>query len=324
MSGIRLSVLIVTYNTGADIETCLQLLAASRIDRPYEVILVDNASSDGTPERVARGFPWVRLIAERTNHGFAGGNAVALAAARGETILLLNPDAFLRDPEALATALAHLDAHPDVGALGPRLIFPDGRHQVGDAGYEPRPLSTLVHAAGLSGRFGLRGLYLASRQARGRAALDVDWVCGAFLLMRRAAIETIGGWRARCSSTARMSTGAAGCAMPVAGRLPAGDRGRPSPGRIGGHALGPVARRAGGDLPPAQCRPAPVLAGLLLGPAAARLHPAGAGLRAGRPAETAAGTGPEGRRHAQVFRPPAQSSKLTSHRHQAFLRMKTM
>ncbi len=75
MSGIGLSVLIVTYNTGADIETCLRLLAASRIDRSYEVIVVDNASSDGTPERIAGTFPWVRLIAERTNHGFAGGNA---------------------------------------------------------------------------------------------------------------------------------------------------------------------------------------------------------------------------------------------------------
>lgn len=195
MSGIALSVLIVTYNAGDDIGTCLRLLAASRIDRPYEVILVDNASTDGTPERVARDFPWVRLIAERANHGFAGGNAVALDRARGQTILLLNPDAFLRDPEALAAALTHLDARPDVGAVGPRLVFPDGTHQVGDAGYEPRPLSILVHAAGLSGRLGLRGLYLATRQARGRDARDVDWICGACLLMRRAAIAAAGGLR---------------------------------------------------------------------------------------------------------------------------------
>ena len=93
MSAVGLSVLIVTYNAGRDIETCLRCLAASRIDRPYEVILVDNASTDGTPERVAAAFPWVRVIAERTNHGFAGGNAVALDHARGDAILLLNPDA---------------------------------------------------------------------------------------------------------------------------------------------------------------------------------------------------------------------------------------
>ena len=115
MSAVSLSVLIVTYNAGQDIETCLERLAESRIDRPYEVILVDNASTDGTPERVARVFPWVQVIAERTNHGFAGGNAVALKHARGAAILLLNPDAFLRDPGALSGLLDHLDAHPEVG-----------------------------------------------------------------------------------------------------------------------------------------------------------------------------------------------------------------
>jgi N-acetylglucosaminyl-diphospho-decaprenol L-rhamnosyltransferase len=193
VSAVSLSVLIVTYNAGQDIETCLERLAESRIDRPYEVILVDNASTDGTPERVARVFPWVQVIAERTNHGFAGGNAVALKHARGAAILLLNPDAFLRDPGALSGLLDHLDAHPEVGAVGPRLTFPDGTHQVGDAGYEPRPLSILVHAAGLSGRFGLRGLYLASRQAKGARPLDVDWICGACLLLRRSAIAAIGG-----------------------------------------------------------------------------------------------------------------------------------
>ena len=195
MSTVGLSVLIVTYNAGPDIETCLKLLAASRVSRPYEVILVDNASTDGTPERVARGFPWVRVFAEQTNHGFAGGNALALEHARGAAILLLNPDAFLRDPDAVSCLLAHLDAHPRVGAVGPRLTFPDGAHQVGDAGFEPRPLSILIHAAGLSGRFGLRGLYLASRQARGTVPMDVDWICGACLLLRRSAVAAIGGLR---------------------------------------------------------------------------------------------------------------------------------
>lgn len=193
MSPIGLSVLIVTYDPGGDIETCLRLLRASRIDRPYEVILVDNASGDGTPRRIADAFPWVRLIAERENHGFAGGNALALSKARGAAILLLNPDAFLRDPGAVAAVLAHLDAHPAVGAVGPRLTFPDGTHQVGDAGFEPRPLSVLVHAAGLSGRLGLRGLYLSGRQAIGSKPIAVDWLCGACLMLRRTAIASIGG-----------------------------------------------------------------------------------------------------------------------------------
>ena len=193
MSPIALSILIVTFDAGEDIAICLRLLRASRIDRPYEVIVVDNASRDGTPQRIAKDFRWVRLIAERENHGFAGGNALAFAEARGDAILLLNPDAFLRDPGAVAALLAHLDAHPAVGAVGPRLTFPDGTHQVGDAGFEPRPLSVLVHAAGLSGRLGLSGLYLSGRQARGDAPVPVDWLCGAVLMLRRAAILSIGG-----------------------------------------------------------------------------------------------------------------------------------
>ncbi|TXM87271.1 glycosyltransferase [Methylobacterium sp. WL122] len=77
-----LSVLVVTYKSGADVDTCLALLAASRIDRPYEVIVVDNASGDGTAERIAAAWPDIRVIAETTNHGFAGANAIAYAAAR--------------------------------------------------------------------------------------------------------------------------------------------------------------------------------------------------------------------------------------------------
>lgn len=188
-----LSVLIVTHKPGADIDTCLALLKASRIDRPYEVIVVDNASGDGTAERIAAAWPEVRLIAETRNHGFAGANALACAASRGATILLLNPDAYLRDPNAVAAALAHLDAHAQVGAVGLRLVFADGRHQVGDAGFEPRPLSVAVHAAGLSGRFGLRGVYLSGRQATAPGPIAVDWLCGAFLMLRREAVEAIGG-----------------------------------------------------------------------------------------------------------------------------------
>ncbi|TXM96317.1 glycosyltransferase family 2 protein [Methylobacterium sp. WL122] len=111
----------------------------------------------------------------------------------GDAILLLNPDAYLRDPDAVAVALAHLDAHPQVGAVGLRLVFEDGRHQVGDAGFEPRPLTVAVHAAGLSGRFGLRGVYLSGGQARAPGPVSVDWLCGAFLMLRREAVEAIGG-----------------------------------------------------------------------------------------------------------------------------------
>ncbi|MGT2480910.1 glycosyltransferase [Methylobacterium oryzae CBMB20] len=277
------------------------------------MILVDNASTDGTPERVAGAFPWVRVIAERTNHGFAGGNAVALEHARGAAILLLNPDAFLHDPDALSGLLDHLDAHPDVGAVGPRLTFPDGTHQVGDAGYEPRPLSILVHAAGLSGP--LRAARPLPRRPPGRGArsLDVDWICGACLLLRRSAIARD---RRPAEPDVPLRRGR-GLGLPPARcrparRLPPGHRRHPPPGRLGKHPLGPLARRAGRHLRPAERRPAPVVACLLLGPAPARLHPAGPGLRSRGPAARAAGPRPQGRGYAADCRAPAQSSSVVA------------
>lgn len=195
MAATGLSVIVVTYNAAADIGICLTLLTESRIGRSCEVIVVDNASSDGTPDLVAARFPEVRLIAEPVNHGFAGANAIGFAVARGAYVLLLNPDAFLTDPEAVAGMAAHLDAHREVGAVGARLIYPDGSHQVGDAGFEPRPLSVLVHALGLSGRWSLRGLYLSGRDARARRPVAVNWLCGACVMMRREAAGAIDGLR---------------------------------------------------------------------------------------------------------------------------------
>lgn len=192
-TAIGLSILVVTHNAAHDIGTCLSLLTESRIGRGCEVIVVDNASTDGTPELIAARFPEVRLIAESVNHGFAGANAIAFCASRGTHVLLLNPDAFLTDPGAVAALADHLDAHPEVGAVGARLTYPDGSHQVGDAGFEPRPLSVLVHALGLSGRLGLRGLYLSGRDARAAGPAAVGWLCGACVMMRREAAAAIGG-----------------------------------------------------------------------------------------------------------------------------------
>ena len=166
-------------------------------------------------------------------------------------------------------------ARPDVGAVGPRLIFPDGSHQVGDAGYEPRPLSILVHAAGLSGRLGLRGLYLASRQARGTGRGG-----GGLALRRLPAPAPVGDRYHRRPAEPdvplrrgrRLGLPAARCRM--AGRLPAGIAVVHLQGGSGSTRSARWLDGLAADLPAAQRRPAPVVARLLLGSAAARLHPA--------------------------------------------------
>lgn len=131
MIATGLSILIVTDNAADDVGTCLSLVTESRIGRGCEVIVIDNASIDGTPELIAARFPEVRLIAQGENHGVSGAHAIGFAASRGAYLLLLSPDVLLTDPDAVAAMAARLDAHPDLGAIGAR---PDGGHRAGDAG----------------------------------------------------------------------------------------------------------------------------------------------------------------------------------------------
>src|SRR5262249_20091783 len=136
----------------------------------------------------------VRLIASDKNRGFACGNNRGIASSRGRLILLLNPDAFLTDPTVLEKTANWLDTHSDYAGLGCKLIFPDGKHQVGDAGYAPTPLSVVMHAFGLTRLIpGARGVFLNPARRKPVQAIDVDWICGAFFLIRRSVIDEVGG-----------------------------------------------------------------------------------------------------------------------------------
>lgn len=190
----RLSIIVVSWNCRDLALRCLAEIAGSRIGCPYEIILIDNASTDGTAAAVATAFPDVRVVANTENAGFARANNQGMALAAGRAFLLLNPDAFPAGPETFAHLLAALDAHPEYAMLGCRLVHEDGRHQVGDAGRVPTPWHVLVHGLGLSQLVpSLGGLYLV-RPPRGRAApMDVDWICGACLLVRAEVVRRHGG-----------------------------------------------------------------------------------------------------------------------------------
>jgi len=189
----RLSIIVVTWNCRALAEKCLRAVHDSRLPAGTEIIVVDNASADGTAAAVAAAFPDVRLIANAANGGFAAANNQAIAVAAGRTLLLLNPDAFPASPDTFANMLAFLDAHEDVAAAGCRLVFPDGRHQVGDAGYRPSPRSVFAHAFGLSHLpWRARGLFLVKPDAAAGPSIDVDWICGACLMVRADTVRAVG------------------------------------------------------------------------------------------------------------------------------------
>ncbi|MPY95918.1 MAG: glycosyltransferase [Acidimicrobiia bacterium] len=145
----EVSVLLVGYRTRAELARCLPSLFASGDDVRFEVVLVDNASGDGTAEWVARELPQVRLVALEENIGF--GRAVNLAAevARGEHLLLLNPDTEVR-PGAVGALLRFARAHPRAGLVGGRTLTEDGTTEPSSCWGRPTLWSTLCFATGLS------------------------------------------------------------------------------------------------------------------------------------------------------------------------------
>ncbi len=186
---------IVSWNVRELLRACLQSVQEAARHSPalaVEIIVVDSASDDGSARMVREEFPRVRLIASAQNLGYAGGNNAGAAQAEGRFIFLLNPDTVVR-PDALAGLVDYMDAHPQVGSLGPQLLWPDGAVQssrrrfptVGSLFWE----STLLGQWFPHNRHRQRYHLLDRPPDRPQA---VDWVVGAALLIRRTAWQQVG------------------------------------------------------------------------------------------------------------------------------------
>jgi hypothetical protein len=190
---VDLSVVIVNWNTRDFLSACLAHLrtALGASSLRAEIIVVDNASADGSAAMVAEEFPEVRLIANRENRNYAAGSNDALRAATGDFVLLLNPDTQVPSgaPEAL---LRVLEERPAAGAVAPALVYPDGRVQPSVRGF-PSPPALLGELTGLA-RLLPRSRWGAYRP-RDLPEADVAPVeqpMASAFLVRRAALNAIG------------------------------------------------------------------------------------------------------------------------------------
>ena len=181
----RVACVVVTYDALPWIERCLASVAGS------QTIVVDNGSSDGTPDVVRERFPRVRVVEER-NRGLAAGWNRGIAEADAEHVLVLNADAWLVD-DALARLVDAADRHPRAAAVGPRLLNPDGSLQRSVRGFPTtwRLATEYLYLRKLApGSRALNAFYGAGFDHESERA--VDWVMGACFLLRRSAYDEVG------------------------------------------------------------------------------------------------------------------------------------
>ena len=190
---VELSTVIVNYRSRAALLECIASLELDAGGIPHETVVVDNESTDGTIEAIQRTFPRARTIANRDNVGFARAVNQGIADTNGEFVLLVNPDCFI-EHGSLAALMGYLRSHPRTGMVGPRMVGRDGRLQYSARGF-PDHFTFLFNRYSLltrlfpRNRFSRRYLLSDWDHASVRS---VDWLSGACLMVRRAAIAEVG------------------------------------------------------------------------------------------------------------------------------------
>lgn len=193
-SGPLLSIVVLSWNTSDLLAACLASLRAVRSEVDFEVIVVDNDSSDDSADRVAREFPEMTLVRNARNDGYAIGNNIGAGHARGEYVLLLNSDTEV-GPGALSTLVGFLVTHPEHGACAPRLDYPDGTPQLSCKTFPT--LMTAVFFDTAFDRWFPDNRTLARyfmRDFDHTTSRDVDQPPGAAFLVRRPLWEALGGF----------------------------------------------------------------------------------------------------------------------------------
>ena len=186
------SIIVISFNTRDTTLKCLRSVFAHQDGVALEVIVVDNASADGSADAIAAEFPQVVLIRNGENAGFGAANNVAMKQAKGDNFLLLNSDAFLT-PGALSAMLKALHERPDIGLVGPRLLNADGSLQRSCYRF-PSPLVAWLEALWISAVAPARSVLGDYRKWPHDQPFYPEWVIGACMMLRRNVYETVGGF----------------------------------------------------------------------------------------------------------------------------------
>ena len=189
------SIILANYNGAGLLTKCLSSVFDLTRGVSFEVIVVDNASTDESRDLIERDFPRTRLLVNSENAGFSRANNLGARNATGSELLFLNTDTFLLE-DSVSILARYLEQHADVGVVGPRLVFEDGTFQL-SAGRLPSVGAELVdkilHTADRHAHRTMAPLY----RAMFSSARKVGWVTGACMMVRREAFERVGGFDER-------------------------------------------------------------------------------------------------------------------------------
>ncbi len=183
---VDMSIVLVCWNNKAYLDPCLKSLYEGGLKSSFDVVVVDNGSTDGSQQMLAEKYPDVMLIQNEGNVGLGKASNQGIDATNGRHVLLLNNDTLINGP-ALDVLVEYLDAHPEAGATAGKLLNPDGSFQSGFA-----PFSTLLEEFLIVTRIG--ELLWAGYPSHGDAneIKETGWMSSACLLVRRAALDQIG------------------------------------------------------------------------------------------------------------------------------------
>ncbi|MGB5969157.1 MAG: glycosyltransferase family 2 protein [Spirulinaceae cyanobacterium] len=184
------SIIIINYNGAEVILNCLESLYSNLKQVAYEVIVVDNASQDGSPESIVQQFPQVTLLPQKRNLGFGSANNIGVQQAQGEFLFLLNSDTIIT-ADILPRLIAKLNQSPLTGIVGPQLLNPDGSFQFSVSKEisilgEFQTLQQVKQYRNLATRPNVAKIYNQEQ--------NVDIVVGAAMLMRRSLFKEVGGF----------------------------------------------------------------------------------------------------------------------------------
>jgi N-acetylglucosaminyl-diphospho-decaprenol L-rhamnosyltransferase len=195
----RVDVIVVTHQSRLDLERCLESIVAATRRAGAQVLVADNASTDGTIDLIrTSGLQDVSLLELGRNGGYAFAVNAAVRHSDAEFLVVLNPDIRADDPDALARLVEHLRAHPAASAVAPQLLDPDGTAQA-SARVVPTLPMLLARQTNLDAtRWGRRtaARYLAL-PGHGSTHIRIEWALGAALAFRRADYDAVGGWDER-------------------------------------------------------------------------------------------------------------------------------